>query len=355
MYSDLSQDIQAGTTKYVVFKEFLMGTPLSPAVSVIIPTFNSDYCIPVAIQSVLDQTYKNFEIIVVDDGSTDSTRATLDPWIKDGTIRYYYQNNKGAAAARNLGISLAKGEFLKFLDADDFLYPKQLELQVHQLEDKDDSIISVTDYEFEFESKFRKQFKTWIGKSSQLARLIQGNIAPPHCVLVRRTLVEKVKGYDEGLSSCQDTDLWLRIVIQGGIFERMEYIGCCYRVVPGSVSSNPDKQIMNRCRVFEKLNRTLFPQLDTLPSDVLGQLFSTNTRLIHVCLKRKIKPDLCLSEALRSCEVIYPRKGWKQKVMLRTLGIQNIMYLKYIRSCLMKKNYFAHLDISAHRDERSYL
>ena len=175
-----------------------MGTPLSPTVTVIIPAFNSNSCIRVAIESVLEQTYKNYEIIVVDDGSTDSTRATLDPWIKDGTIRYYYQKNKGAAAARNLGISLANGEFLKFLDADDAIYPKQLELQVHQLEDKEDSIISVTDYEFEFESKVRKQFKTWIGEGSQLARLIQGNIAPPHCVLVRRTLVEKVEGYDAG-------------------------------------------------------------------------------------------------------------------------------------------------------------
>ena len=332
-----------------------MGTPLSPTVTVIIPAFNSNSCIRVAIESVLEQTYKNYEIIVVDDGSTDSTRATLDPWIKDGTIRYYYQKNKGAAAARNLGISLANGEFLKFLDADDDIYPKQLELQVHQLEDKEDSIISVTDYEFEFESKVRKQFKTWIGEGSQLARLIQGNIAPPHCVLVRRTLVEKVEGYDAGLSSCQDTDLWLRIVSTGGVFERMEYIGCCYRVVAGSVSSNPDKQFMNRCKVFEKLNRSLFPRFNTLPGDVLAQLFSTNTRLIHICLKRKIKPGTCLPEALRSCEVIYSRKGWKQKVMQKTLGIQNIILLKYIKSCLMDRNYFAHLDISAWRDEGSYL
>ena len=322
--------------------------------SVIIPAYNSDSCIGVAIESVLDQTYKKYEIIVVDDGSTDSTRATLDPWIKDGTIRYYYQNNKGAAAARNYGISLARGEFLKFLDADDVLYPKQLELQVQQLEDRDESVISVTDYEFEFESKARKQFKTWIGEGSQLARLIQGNIAPPHCVLVRRALVEKVEGYDEGLSSCQDTDLWLRIVAQGGVFERMEYIGARYRVMAGSVSSNPDKQIINRCKVFEKLNRALLPEFNTLPRDVLAQLFSTNTRLIHICLKRKIKPDLCLSEAMRSCQVIYSGKGWKQKVMQKTLGIQNIMFLKYVKSCLMEKNYFAQLDISAWRDESSY-
>src|SRR5665213_1439823 len=104
-----------------------------PKVSVIIPTYNSANYICDAIQSVLDQSFKDFEIIVIDDGSTDHTSHVLRAWIEHNTIRYIYQTNKGVPSARNAGIHHAKGQFIKFLDADDLLYPLQLENQVHHL------------------------------------------------------------------------------------------------------------------------------------------------------------------------------------------------------------------------------
>ncbi|MBD0341043.1 MAG: glycosyltransferase family 2 protein, partial [Microcoleus sp. Co-bin12] len=100
----------------------------TPLVSVIIPVYNGSRYIVQAVESALAQTFTNLEIIVVDDGSTDSTHQVLQPYLD--RIRYIYQENQGAAIARNRACHLAKGEFLAFLDADDYFLPSKLEKQV---------------------------------------------------------------------------------------------------------------------------------------------------------------------------------------------------------------------------------
>jgi len=100
-----------------------------PKVSVIIPTYSYSKYIEKAINSVLAQTYRDFEIIVVDDGSTDNTRKIIETKYKD-KVRYFYQENKGASAARNKGIKESKGEYLAFLDQDDLFHPLSLEKKV---------------------------------------------------------------------------------------------------------------------------------------------------------------------------------------------------------------------------------
>lgn len=100
-----------------------------PAVSVVIPVHNSQRFISEALQSVLDQSFQDFEIIVVDDGSTDGSRKIIDRF--RGPITYHYQANRGAAAARNAGLSLAKGAWVAFLDSDDIWYPNKLAVQMN--------------------------------------------------------------------------------------------------------------------------------------------------------------------------------------------------------------------------------
>ena len=99
-----------------------------PLVSVIIPAYNSADFIDEALKSVFDQTYKDLEIIVVDDGSTDDTRAVLEKY--GDRVNYHYQDNNGPASARNRGIKLARGKYIAFLDADDLWLPTKLEKQV---------------------------------------------------------------------------------------------------------------------------------------------------------------------------------------------------------------------------------
>jgi glycosyltransferase involved in cell wall biosynthesis len=103
---------------------------LKPTVSVIIPTYNRAHLIGRAIQSVLKQTYQDFEVIVVDDGSIDNTEEVVKK-IQENRVYYYkHDKNKGGSAARNTGISLAKGEYIAFQDSDDEWLPEKLEKQI---------------------------------------------------------------------------------------------------------------------------------------------------------------------------------------------------------------------------------
>lgn len=96
-------------------------------VSVIIPTYNRAKYISRAIDSVLAQTYKDWELIIVDDGSTDNTREVVEPYLKDKRIKYVWKQNGGVSSARNKGLDIATGEFVAFLDSDDFYMPEKLE------------------------------------------------------------------------------------------------------------------------------------------------------------------------------------------------------------------------------------
>ena len=109
-------------------------------VSVIIPTYNREQTIERAVKSVLDQTYQDFELIIVDDGSTDHTREKVDAF-KSDKIRYIVQKNAGAAAARNTGIMQARGSVIAFQDSDDFWRPDKLEKQMKALEENDADIV----------------------------------------------------------------------------------------------------------------------------------------------------------------------------------------------------------------------
>ena len=101
-------------------------------VSIVIPTFNRRNYITIALDSVLAQTYTNYEIIIIDDGSSDNTKEVLTPyWDK---IRYFYQDNRGIPATRNRGIREAKGDYIAFLDSDDYWLPEKLERQIDYFE-----------------------------------------------------------------------------------------------------------------------------------------------------------------------------------------------------------------------------
>jgi glycosyltransferase involved in cell wall biosynthesis len=101
-----------------------------PLISVIISTYNRAWCIDRAINSVRKQTYTNWELIIVDDGSTDNTKEKIGSYLKSNNIKYIYQENKGVCAARNLGIEIAKGEYISLLDSDDEYLSGRLKLQI---------------------------------------------------------------------------------------------------------------------------------------------------------------------------------------------------------------------------------
>jgi glycosyltransferase involved in cell wall biosynthesis len=320
-------------------------------VSVIIPVFNGAAYIRGAIESVLNQTLKDVEIIVVDDGSTDETFSVIEPWIKENRVRYIRQNNKGLSGARNTGISLAAGEFIKFLDADDLLHPQQLERQTRHLANKPDHFISVTDFEFEYENKTRKYSKVFLGRMSPLARFISGNLGPPHIFLVRRSIIERIGGFDENLPTAEDSDFWLRAMIKGCVVEKVDYNGCVYRILGGSLDSDAERRLKNISKVYEKLNRSLLPELKDLPDEVLEQLLLKNFSLVHRCFKMQFKPASYLPTALKVNHIIYANKmDGLRKVLLKMVGVENLAFLKYAKAYLTDRDYYDKLNVATWRN-----
>jgi len=181
-------------------------------VSVVIPTYNRYTLLKRAINSLLAQTYPIDEIIVVDDGSTDSTKDIQNDFPE---IIYIYQENQGVSVARNVGIQRAKNEWIAFLDSDDEWHKEKLEKQVAFHKKNPDILMSYTAEVWIRDGekvKIPKKYKK-IGKDAFVENFSYCNIAPSS-VLLHKRLLEQVGLFDESLRVCEDYDLWLRIALQ---------------------------------------------------------------------------------------------------------------------------------------------
>lgn len=186
----------------------------SPTASVIIPSYNRAHIVSRAILSVLNQTYQDFEIIIVDDGSTDNTERVVSNF-HDFRIRYiHHEVNRGASAARNSGIWAARSEYIGFLDSDDEWLTEKLAKQVFKLQSSENKVALVYTGEILVENDPGNPFERKILSISGnvFGRLLQNDfIGTCSSVMVRARAIKKIGGFDEQLISRQDWDLWLRI------------------------------------------------------------------------------------------------------------------------------------------------
>ncbi len=181
-------------------------------VSVIIPTLNRCSQLKKAVDSVLNQTCRDFEVIVVDDGSTDGTRDLFNPWPVQ--VLYLFQQNQGVAAARNAGIRRAQGEWLAFLDSDDAWLPEKLERQL-EFHGKNPGVkISQTEEIWIRNNrrinpmKKHKKPAGWIFEPCLQLCLIS-----PSSVLLAREIFDRVGLFDESFPVCEDYEFWLRCAL----------------------------------------------------------------------------------------------------------------------------------------------
>ena len=182
----------------------------APVVSIIIPTYNRAGYLKEAIDSVLEQTYQDFELLIVDDGSTDHTQRLVEGYA--GRVSYFFQDNRGVSSARNLGIRASKGEFIALLDSDDLWLPQKLEQQIETMEAEPTLQLCHTE-------------EIWIRRGVRVNQKKKhqkyGGYIFPYClplcvispssVMIRRTLFDEIGLFDENLPTCEDYDLWLRI------------------------------------------------------------------------------------------------------------------------------------------------
>ena len=182
-------------------------------VSVVVPTYNRAYRLEETLRSVVNQTYQDFELIVVDDGSTDDTSKVMQSF--PGAQYIFMEENSGVSSARNKGLAHAKGRYICFLDSDDLWDKNKLQTQVQWMEENMDCLVCYTD-------------EIWIRRgvrvnSMKKHRKYSGDIfrhclplciVSPSSAMLRAGLFDEVGNFDESLPACEDYDLWLRIALK---------------------------------------------------------------------------------------------------------------------------------------------
>lgn len=185
-----------------------------PTVSVIVPTFNRPHMLINALNSIMDQSYKNYEIIVVNDGGEDVTEIINQ--IPCSNITYIsHPENRGMAAARNTALKIAKGKYIAYLDDDDIYYSNHLEILVNFLE-KNDYKVAYTDPYVVYQSNNNGLYET-IDKGLIFTcdfdrdRLLYNNYITTLCIMHELSCIDRVGMFDESFNVCEDWDLWIRL------------------------------------------------------------------------------------------------------------------------------------------------
>tara|TARA_X000001036_G_scaffold439825_1_gene492521 strand:+ start:1435 stop:2262 length:828 start_codon:yes stop_codon:yes gene_type:complete len=179
-------------------------------ISVIIPTFNRSSFLTRSINSVLNQTYNDFKLIVVDDGSIDNTNDLINSNYQN--IIYLHQNNKGVSSARNLGINTTQSEWIAFLDSDDEWHPKKLELQIKELKKNPSYFICHTNEKWIKNGKHLNQknkhqkYGGWI-----FDKCLSLCCVSPSSIIIHNSVFKNCGIFDENFPVCEDYELWLRI------------------------------------------------------------------------------------------------------------------------------------------------
>jgi glycosyltransferase involved in cell wall biosynthesis len=240
-----------------------------PKVSVIIPTYNYGKYIEKAIDSVLAQTCRGFEIIVVDDGSTDNTKEIIDKNYKR-KVCYYYQENKGAPSARNYGLSNSRGEYVVFLDADDWLMKNALQSRYDFLQSNSGCgwVYGTALYQNEAGQDISQFFSNRFASSKKregyiLSYLLLGELIPLCSVMLKRKLVQELGGFATNLSYFQDYELWLRVAAHS----KIGFIEECNVVIvthTGSISQSEGDEYQSYLQILNNAEIRFPKVIDSL-------------------------------------------------------------------------------------------
>jgi glycosyltransferase involved in cell wall biosynthesis len=228
------------------------------------PAFNAARTIGSSIRSVLAQTRQDFELIIVDDGSTDGTIDCARTFETDPRIRVVRQPNRGPSAARNAGIEVARGSYVSTLDADDLWLPEYLEVMGAALEGSPDVALAYTDAWVLDDATGR------IRRASAMSNQRPPNKVPEPrrlfllllernfiytSVTARRSILERVGGYDESLWTSEDWELWLRIAALGARVVRPRGLLAIHRDHAASLTADPGKIVGSKCEIYGRFAR----------------------------------------------------------------------------------------------------
>lgn len=223
-----------------------------PLVSVVIASYNTAQYLPAATRSVLDQTWQNLEVIVIDDGSTDGTEAEMEAFRKDARFRYIKTENRGQPKAKNRGIQEARGDYIAFCDADDLWRNDKLEKQIPAFSSPEVGVVySEVSYLDENDNPLNKPQPYERHSGDVTNELIIKNFVPFGTAVIRRACTEQQGFFDEQLPMGIDWDLWLRYSINWK-FHYVPEKTYIYRVWSGQMSANYRGRYENAFRILAK-------------------------------------------------------------------------------------------------------
>ena len=231
-----------------------------PEVSVIIPAYNSARFLAESIQSVLQQTFVDLELFVIDDGSTDDTRQVVAAFESDPRVRYVHQQNRGAATARNRGITHSSGKYVAFLDADDLWSPEKLQKQVAVLQENSEiAAVHTASYLVQLDGQNREVSRCIQRRPTFLEPTLYEEllyrmviIGSASSVMVRREVLNQVGPFDEQ-TRISDRDMWQRIAEHYG-FHSIDEPLVSIRKHQTNMTSNRVMIAENQLRYFHKLS-----------------------------------------------------------------------------------------------------
>jgi glycosyltransferase involved in cell wall biosynthesis len=222
---------------------------LKPLVSIIIPCYNQAHFLPDALSSVRAQTHYNWECIIINDGSPDSTEQVAQEWIKmDSRFRYIYKPNGGLSSARNAGLREVKGDYIQFLDADDVIHPDKFTLQINAMESTSDFALAISDYFSSMESDLTCAHPyRYLSPKFKSTHYVQELISdwetrlsiPVHAFLFKSALFRSTDiEFNESLPNHEDWDCWMNIFKLKPEVVFLDQVLAIYRIREGSMCDN---------------------------------------------------------------------------------------------------------------------
>ena len=245
-----------------------------PTISVIIPVYNGEKTIKQTIESVLNQTFRDFELLIINDGSQDATLEIIQA-INDARIQAFSYPNSGVSASRNRALTKAKGEFISFIDADDLWTPNKLELQLKALQDNPQAAVAYS-------------WSDWIDESGQFLRsgghitvngkayeklLLRDFIESGSNPLIRKQALDEVGYFEQSVTPAEDWDMWLRLAARYE-FVTVEVPQILYRISPNSASFNIVKMEAGSLKVIERVFAQAPESLQDLKRETLASRYN---------------------------------------------------------------------------------
>jgi len=231
--------------------------PDKPAVSVVIATYNRAKFLPETIESILRQSFHDYELLVVDDGSTDDTQRSLKPY--ETKLRYLYQENRGPSAARNLGVRDAKADWISIQDSDDLCAPSHLQILWDYVKDHPKCGMVFANGDYLGGPEHNRETIIPGDKSRQLAKrgvelgdFFEKSILRLQAALISRQAYDSLGGHDESLRICMDLDLGFRLLMNFPV-AYLDNVVFSYRKHEGNSGRNEELRLTENIRVIEKL------------------------------------------------------------------------------------------------------